>query len=179
MQKTRYTIIGILVVLILIGVSVYFYFYSKSSKSTSTPTSESGISPSAPAGSISLEELKKYDVPEKGEVVEENVAPPVEVAPSAPNAPTSFRLFEIRGENKEFSPKEVRVYQNDIVSIQIFAVDNDYDFEVPAYGISTRVNKGGERRVEFQATNLGKFPFVCSLCKTREQGYLIVVPKTQ
>ncbi len=128
---------------------------------------------------ISTEELKNYKVPEKGEKLSENVAVPLEVSPAAPGVSSNFRFFEIKIENKTISPKEIIVYQNDIVNLKLAAVDNDYDFNIPAYGISVEFKKGETKTIEFQAMNLGTFAFFCQLCSKKEQGYLIVVPKTQ
>lgn len=176
MIKIKYIGVGAVIFLVLVGFFLYFNFYSKSDlKSQPEPQ----ISLENQKYSLNSEDLKNYKVPEEGELINNEVAVPVEVSNSAPNAESNYREYEIKGENKELFPKEIRIYQNDIVSIRLYAVDNDYDFAIPVYGISTKVDKNGDKRIEFQANTVGKFPFFCSICSKENQGYLIVIPKTQ
>lgn len=127
---------------------------------------------------ITTKELKNYKVPERGEKLSENNSVPIEVSSSSPKSSFNYRFFEIRGEKNMVFPQEIIVYQNDIVNLKLSAIDGDYDFTIPAYGIFTKVTKGDIKTIEFQAINVGKFPFLCELCLKKVQGYLIVVPKS-
>lgn len=132
--------------------------------------------PTSPILNPSFEELSKIKVPEKNEYLGENVAPPKEIIPAAPQIESKLRTFEIKGEKNSFDAKEIRVYQNDIVNIKFIAVDRSYDFNLPHYNLSTQAQKGETKTIQFQAINPGKFPFYCFQCSKNPLGYLIVVP---
>lgn len=170
----------ILVIIILVIIVVLIIYYlasfriSKFQKQVSPTSTVYGF----PSG-FTVEELKKIKVPEKGEKAEKGIAVPLEVVQSASEASSKIRIFELKGEGGKLSPQSFIAYQNDILNIKITALDNDYDFRLEGYNLETKAKKGGTKTIEFQALNIGKYNFYCSLCRTKENpaGSIIIVPK--
>ncbi len=161
--------------LLILGLFFYFLLTSPILKVNKTP-----ITLSKPETSLfPLEELKKIKVPEKGEKINGNIGVPQEVFLFSSANESNIRIFELKGMNNELSPKEFRVYQNDLIHIKISALDKDYDFFLEGYHLSTKIKKDETKIIEFQALNPGKFKFYCSLCssKNNPQGEIIIVPR--
>lgn len=169
MEKKK---ILILVGLALILVALFLFLILPKIFSSQKSTSEI----SRPE--VSSEELKNIQVPEPNESSENpNLAVPHQVVLSNPKAENHLRSFQIKGENKALTPSEIRVYQNDIVSIELVAVDNDYDLKIEGYNIFQKATKGTKKTLQFQAVNSGKFGIFCKACSKNPSGILIVVPK--
>jgi len=130
-------------------------------------------------GGLRVRDLKKIPVPESGQKFQEAVAVPKESVKSSPVAESKLRIFEVKGENGTISPSDFRAYQNDILSIKLTALDQDYDFYLEGYNLQVKAKKGETKTIEFQALNLGVYNFYCSLCSTKEKpaGKIIIVPK--
>jgi len=128
---------------------------------------------------VSVEELKKIEVPEPGAKISENVAVPNESLKAGPKTDSKLRIFELKGENGQLLPNDFRAYQDDIINIKLTAVDQDYDFRLDGYNIQMKANKGETKMVEFQVLNLGIYNFYCYLCRTKNDpaGKVVVVPK--
>jgi heme/copper-type cytochrome/quinol oxidase subunit 2 len=175
LTKTLRVILVVLLITVIAYLGYYFLF-----KGVVRPTPEIvQQSQQVAPGQFSIEELKKIEVPEPGAKVSENVAVPKEVIKAGPKTESKLRIFEIKGENGQLSPNDLRAYQGDIVNIKLTAVDQDYDFRLEGYNIQMKANKGETKTIEFQALNLGIYNFYCSLCKTKERavGRIVVVPK--
>jgi hypothetical protein len=125
------------------------------------------------------EDLKRIPVPEPGQKFQEGIAIPKESVSSAPGAKSKLRVFEAKGENGIIFPIDFLAYQNDIIDIELAALDKNYDFFLEGYNLRTKVKRGGTRTIEFQALNLGVYNFYCSLCSTKEKpaGKIIIVPR--
>ena len=104
-------------------------------------------------------------VPEQGATgVSENVAVPLLTMPSAPRASTQFRKFALRAEGEKFFPDTIIANVGDIIRINISAVDGDYDFIQPDYGLKALITKGSVGVVEFSPWIDGKYMFFCEQC---------------
>lgn len=172
----KWTLIGgAMVIIIILG--FYFYFQRKVAKIQEQVTATSTI-PGFSSG-FTLEDLKKFPVPEPGEKVKEGLAVPLEAVPSGLQVESKIRIFEIKGENGTLSPRDFNVYQNDILNIKLTAVDEDYDFYLEGYNLQVKARKGETKKIEFQATNIGRYLFYCSLCSSKEKpaGQLLVIPR--
>ncbi len=111
-----------------------------------------------------------------------NVAAPKIVVSAAPSVPYSFRKFDIKVENGQFVPSEVIVNEKDTVNLQITAVDTNYDFYQPDYGLASALPKGQTKTIEFGGVSTGKFTFYCQACGGPAKGpvgYVTVVPLSQ
>lgn len=163
--------------MVIITFGFYFYYQIKIRRTLEETASTSTI-PGFPSG-FTLENLNKIKVPEKGEEAKEGVAVPVETAPAAPEASSKLRIFELKGEKGYLSPESFIVYQNDILNIKLTAIDKDYDFRLEGYNLEIKSPKDEMKTIEFQATNIGRYPFYCSLCVTKNEpaGYIIIVPR--
>jgi heme/copper-type cytochrome/quinol oxidase subunit 2 len=116
----------------------------------------------------------KIETPEPGATsVPENVAVPSNVVPSV-SGESAFRNFDISIENKKLKPSIIVVNKMDVVTLNITAVDNDYSFEIPSYGISVPINKGQKRQIQFQATAEGQYDILCKNCKDGIGGTFVV-----
>ena len=120
-------------------------------------------------------------VPEQGATgVSENVAVPLLTMPSAPRASTQFRKFALRAEGGKFSPDTIIANTGDVIRMNISAIDGDYDFIQPDYGIKASITKGNTGVVEFSPWIDGKYMFFCEQCggmPGQGKGYIIVASK--
>jgi len=117
-------------------------------------------------------------VPDIGSSVPSNVAKPQIVAVALTGSSASFRSFSITVSGNKFTPDTVIVKAGDRVSLSIKAVDKDYDFTQPDYGLSSPLPKGKTTKVEFQATAADKYTFYCKICggpSSGPVGYVTVV----
>lgn len=120
-------------------------------------------------------------VPEKDSAnISGNVAIPEMVTAAAPQAEAKFRSFDLRVEGDKFLPDTVAVNMGDTVHVNISAVDKDYDFVQPDYGLRGVLPRSQTKILEFQATSEGKYTLYCAKCGGPEKGpvgYIIVVNK--
>lgn len=176
-QRVFKILLPLVALMVIITLGFYFYYQIKIARILEKTTPTSAI-PGFPPG-FTLEDLKKIKVPEKGEKTKEGVAVPLETAPAAPQASSKLRIFELKGEKGQLSPESFIVYQNDILNIKLTSVDKDYDFRLEGYNLEIKAGKGETKTIEFQATNIGRYPFYCSLCASQNQpaGHIIVVPQ--
>jgi len=130
-------------------------------------------------GRLRAEDLKRIPVPEPGQKFQEGIAVPKESVTSAPGVKNKLRVFDVRGEKGAIFPVNFRAYQNDVISIKLTAIDQDYDFFLEGYNLQVKAKKGEIKIIEFQALNLGVYNFYCSLCSTKEKpaGEIIIIPK--
>lgn len=197
-KKILLGVIGGIIILLLLILVFYFAFKNKSQPKESKVENET-TSTADQSLVAALEELKKLKVPEPGEITQEQsllitegtsatsagvktqpqpeLAVPEEVPPTKPGSESSLRVFNLTIKNNKVLPKEIRAYGGDVVDINIQAVDKNYDFKIPSYGISAQINKGEIRKIQFQTTNIGKFTFECSLCSPKFKGLIVVVPR--
>ena len=184
-MKRIYIILGLVVLVILI----LFSFMKISNKNIKQQ--EEQVFPSESVQENLVEEKEeekgeekeeekieiKIETPEMGATsVPEDVAVPSNVAPS-PSGESSFRMFNISISNKKYTPSIIVVNEMDVITLKIRAVDDDYSFEIPNYGISATIKKETERQIQFQATSVGSFKILCNNCKDGVGGMLVVNPK--
>ena len=118
-------------------------------------------------------------VPNEGDKVPANVAPPVEVGSAGNNTVASYRSFDLNVSGGAFTPDTVIVKVGDTVHMLITASGGNYDFTQPDYGLKTALLSGKTTVVEFQAITSGKFTFYCASCGGPSKGpvgYVIVSP---
>ncbi len=172
--KPTLFVAGLFVIIALLS---FYYYLAKTSKPSPQISSTSTL-PGFPPG-FTVEDLKQIKVPEKGEKTQEGVAVPLETVSSAPQSSSKIRIFEMKGEKDQLLPQSFIAYQDDILNIKLTAVDKDYDLRIEGYNLEIKAKKGETKTIEFQAVNLGKYNFYCSLCSTKEKpaGSVIIVPK--
>ncbi len=144
---------------------------------------ETGYGPQA--GSIPKSQTRQavsamVSVPDTKSSVPGDVAKPQIVAQASPSGLASFRSFSLSLSKNEFMPNTVIVNAGDVVHISIKAVDKDYDFFQPDYGLSKPLPKGVSTVLEFQAAAADKYTFYCKSCGGPSRGpvgYVVVVPK--
>lgn len=170
-QKQIIIKVLLLVLILLIGALVIYNYKIKK------PSGDLSLTSQENQNLLSLKEIK---VPEKNEQLnDKNVAIPQEVIQAAPQVDSKLRIFEIKGENKKILPNEFRAYQNDILSIKLTAVDQNYDFYLEGYNLEIQAKKGETKIIEFQALNIGQYNFFCFLCSSKDKpaGKVIIVPR--
>jgi cytochrome c oxidase subunit II len=93
-------------------------------------------------------------------------------------AAPEVREFKMTAQKFKFEPNVITVKQGDHVRLIITALDRDHGFELKAYGINQKLNKGDPATIEFTASKRGTFTFRCSvfcgLGHRRMKGKLIV-----
>jgi heme/copper-type cytochrome/quinol oxidase subunit 2 len=103
----------------------------------------------------------------------EEVARPVRI--SEMESGTNQRFFEILAINDQFQPKEIMVYQNEIVNIKVRAEDKDYDLIIPDLGMKIDIKQDDNQTLEFQARETGNFLFYCPSCPAETTNGVIKV----
>ncbi|RJQ29942.1 hypothetical protein C4571_00240 [Candidatus Parcubacteria bacterium] len=165
-------VVAVVVIVVVVGFSVFI-------KRAPAPAPENGAE--SPASATRAPAPEDIRVPEKDSTdVPENVAVPEIVAPSAPTSQSSFRSFDIKVERGKFVPDTVVVRKGDSIQLSITAVDGDYDFVQPDYGVRTALPEGVAKRIGFTAATDGKFTFFCESCGGPDRGpvgYIVVSQK--
>jgi heme/copper-type cytochrome/quinol oxidase subunit 2 len=179
MSNKKLIIIAVAVVVVLTGVLVFVKRAPQSG--TTTSTGGGNVSGAVPSGPKTREAAPANVVvpSEESKDVPQNVALP-EVVSGNPNQNSSFRSFDIKADGNKFTPDTVIVRQEDTININVTAVDKDYDFFQPDYGIKVQIPKGATNKVQFQGTASGKFLFYCVSCGGPDKGptgYVIIAPK--
>lgn len=176
-QRNILVIVAIPVVFIALGAIIFWVVSSKQAVVVAPPA------PFVPISSTSTRNPAPSSVmiPDVGaKNVAANVAVPSMVTPSLPNTDTNFRQFAMRAEGNVFSPAEVIARVGDIVHIDLTAVDHEYDFTQPDFGIRVSVMKGQTKPVEFNASASGQFTFYCASCGGPAKGpigYIVIANK--
>ncbi len=180
-KKTIISLVIILVVIILVVVGIILGGgnSAKNSASDNNPALNSNTSnPQNNPNSSTVGSVPKgVTVPDENSSVPSNVAKPDSVLPAAPGSDSSYRNLSIKIQSDKFSPDTIIVNQNDVVVLNILAVDKNYDFTQPDYGFKFNISKGDTKPLNFQASASGKFTFFCSSCGGPQKGpvgYIIV-----
>lgn len=143
---------------------------------TATTTAPSGTPKSTTYAAVSAD----TKIPGVGDQTSGGVAAPITVVPAAPGITALARSFNISVQNDKFTPSTVTVLVGDTVNISITAVDKDYDFTQPDYGLSSPLPKGVKKLILFQGMTSGKYTFFCKSCGGPDKGpvgYIVVVPR--
>ncbi len=108
-----------------------------------------------------------------------DLAIPTNVVNAAPDVDAKMRMFDIRADKGIFAPSKISVRKGDTVRISISAIDKDYDFVLPDFGMRQTMKKGEKKAVEFQATNEGLYSYYCEQCgglDSTATGTITIVP---
>lgn len=123
-------------------------------------------------------------VPVKGEIIPEElkdvVAVPFDFLPprSGNTSDPGIGRFQIKAEGDKFIPSQVIVRYNDIVDIDVEAIDKDYDLILEGYSMRQSIKQGQRSKLSFQANQEGRFKFYCNTCGGPESsatGEIVVV----
>jgi len=144
------------------------------------PKDGRGELPRPPISKTRSEASGNIQVPEKDSVVPEGVAKPTFTAPASAKTDADIRKFLIEAKGGEFIPSTVIVRQGDSVRIEVTAVDREYDFIQPDYGLRAVMRRGETKTIAFGATAPGKFIFYCERCGGPAKGpigEIVVAPR--
>lgn len=165
---------GIILLLIVVIVAASFARRTSAPGEAGEPTggfAETETRRVVPSGTV---------VPEVGEEVRDsNIAVPTVSTSAAPGAQAKFRAFSIKAERGRFDPSRIIVNKGDTVNIVVEAIDRDYDFTLPDFGLKQVIARGERKVVEFQAVNEGEFVYYCDVCgglDSSSKGTITVVP---
>lgn len=110
--------------------------------------------------------------------VPEGVAVPKNTVSAGGASNSSFRQFDIKGENGKYAPGTIVVDEYDIVDIFFESVDADYDLYFPDFGIYKKVAKGEKKKIQFQPFPYGEYEFYCKdSCGNKDVSGKLVVNK--
>lgn len=179
MTLDKEKVVPAVIIVLVLGLVIWFGFVNgrPANVSENVGTNTPEVSPTralAPQNVV---------VPEKGATnVPENVAVPQIVAPASTITSASFRIFNITINKDEFIPNTVIVRAGDAPKLIFTAVDKDYDFTQPDYGLrdGILISKGQTKSISIGSTIAGKFTFYCKRCGGPEKGpigYIIVSSK--
>jgi heme/copper-type cytochrome/quinol oxidase subunit 2 len=87
-------------------------------------------------------------------------------------------IFSVKGEGGKFIPSQIIINYNDIVKINISAVDADYDFTLKGYNMKQTIKMGETKSLGLQALKEGRFLFYCDVCggvESEAKGEIVVV----
>lgn len=171
-------IVGVVLAIVfitLIGFVVFLYKQKPSQNSAinSLNGSISITTRTETPNDVAVPDLNAKNVPQ-------NIAAPTTVSPAGLNTSANFRSFAIRVEHNTFAPDTIIVKKDDIVHATFTAIDKDYDFIQPDYGLSIPLPKGKDKVVEFGAVTSGKFTFFCKSCGGPTKGpvgYIVITQK--
>lgn len=103
------------------------------------------------------------------------------IAPTPlPNSPRALapQVIRILAKRWEFIPAEIRVTKGDRVVLEVSSLDTLHGISIPDFNINRVLAPGRVERIEFTATKVGRFDFVCSIVCGQEhrgmRGVLIV-----
>jgi len=107
-----------------------------------------------------------------------DISVPTVVTPAAPGVKSSYRSFELRGEGGLFAPSKIIVRVGDTIHINFSAIDKDYDFVLPSYGVRSTAKKGQVKVIEFYAVQDGSYTYYCETCggvNSTAKGEIVIV----
>lgn len=84
---------------------------------------------------------------------------------------SQVKTFEVEGRPFEFSVKEMRVKQGDIVRVTFSSIEGLHDFTIDEFNARTKQLQAGESdTVEFVADKTGTYEYYCSVGNHRQMG---------
>ncbi len=185
--KSTVGVVGAVIVVIFIVIAVFMRTPGNVSTHNEPISAETTRAPVVAVTSMTRETVpENILVPEKNSAnVSRNVAVPQVVSRGSSSDDSSYRSFDIKIASGHFTPDTVIVNMWDTTNINITAVDANYGFTQPDYGIGGTVakdliKKGTTKKIQFNASASGKFMFYCASCGGPSKGpvgYLIVVQK--
>ncbi len=170
-----WSLIGVAVLAII--VFVWYSGKNSAGPSSGQPADQAGkILPSMTRQTIP----STIAVPDTASSVPSNIAKPQMIAPALTGSSASFRDFSITASGNKFTPDTVIVNKGDRVRLNIKAIDKNYDFTQPDYGLNSPLPKGQTTMIEFQASAADKYTFFCKSCGGPDKGpvgYIVIVSK--
>jgi heme/copper-type cytochrome/quinol oxidase subunit 2 len=190
-KKKKYELAGVLVV--IIGLALIWFYDANFKRVERNPNNQSleetntlkdvgyvekkQTSPDA-LPTVEGGTRKKIDTqiktPKEGEKTAENVAAPERVVPIA-NGISSERTFSLIIDNNKIKPGLIVVNEFDKVVLNLKAVDKDYDFFLPDFGVYKKIEKNTSASLVFQVFGVGKYEIKCrDLCANAVLGNIYV-----
>jgi heme/copper-type cytochrome/quinol oxidase subunit 2 len=168
-MKNKKLVIGIFLGVVLLIAALVAFLYQGS-----VPTSQQPVAAEPPPPTpveTHTETPTNILVPGEKEInVPADVAVPSLVAPTMGKIDAHYRVFEFRAEGGKFTPNTINVNRRDILRFVVTAVDADYAFTQPDYGLDIPIPKGTTRTIEFGSADPGSFLFYCGVCGGPEKG---------
>lgn len=87
---------------------------------------------------------------------------PVPLPIPAPSA-ASARVIRVIAKQWEWQPREIRVRKGERVALEITNADVPHGISIPEFNVNKTLAPGRTERVEFTATKVGRFDFICSV----------------
>jgi len=177
MNSKYIRIIIVLLILIALILIVGIMFRTNKTEIPTNTTPQFGESEASTTEALTKLQRDKYviDIPVNAEPTK-----PKDSSPAAPNSEVNLSLYEIKAIKTGFSPSNITVTSGDFVQMKFTAVDGDYDFSMPYFGIYQFVKKGETKDISFQSTNSGTLLFECrDHCPPsgKIEGQFVVIPK--
>lgn len=146
-MKSKYLIIGVIVILILAGILLVARSAGKKNAAqnamTNIPATAMPKTTASGSAGASVGAMTKATVKE----------------------------FKVEGSNFQFVPKVLNVNQGDTVKIVFESSGGLHDFVIDAFGVKTKViPTGASDTVQFVADKKGTFQFYCSVANHRAMG---------
>jgi len=163
--------ITVIIAILVILVGGYFLFGNKD-EAMITPGATQ-LEPDAFTQDIPSDEINKAIENNEGESVQEGAQvvgmPESEVVPQ--EAQPEVKEFVVTGTNFEFSLREIRVNEGDVVRIVFNNAGGLHDWSIDEFGVATKTISAGEQDVvEFIASKTGEFEYYCSVGNHRQLG---------
>lgn len=162
---------ALLILPLLIATFLLSFFFSASSRQPKTSSRAAIPSPTLSSSNLShLDNLSSAPPPKSGfsslissPPISPISSPNLQSAspPSSSNPSSQKAAFSIVLENNSFTPKDITVYNNQIVTIDLFAKDKTYDITIEGLGLYALIPAGTHKAMDFQALNPGTFTFFC------------------
>jgi heme/copper-type cytochrome/quinol oxidase subunit 2 len=184
-KKIAVIVLAIAIVAVIITTAVLWYGSANTNQAANnTGTGSTGSAPGGTGASVSITRSNVVPAgvvaPNKGATALADVAIPVVQGSGDPSGNVDYRSFSIAIQNGAYTPDTVIVNQGDTVNLEITAVDGNYGFDQPDYGLSATIAKGKTQIVQFQALAPGNFTFYCPSCGGPSKGpvgHIMVVAK--
>ena len=161
-------------IVILLGI-VLFVPRPKTSSPAQSQSGAANQTASIPQSTTVAPVPANVVVPNEGDknVASGVAAPQIQTAAHPSGGSASYRQFPISAgndaaNNDVFTPATVIVNKGDIIDLEITAVNHDYDFTQPDFGLKQIIAKGTTKRVQFSSVMTGKFTFYCTSCGAME-----------
>lgn len=165
-RKKRIIVFSVTGLFILIAVPGYYmnWFSAHSSRPRDMAVEPAAPTTRSPApNQVVVPDTTSQNIPV-------NVAKPNFVDNPAQQNVSGYRRFDLKVFRDHFAPDTVIVEARDTVRLNITAVDGDYDFYQPDYGVRQPLPRGKTTPVEFGASSAGAFTFYCAKCDGPEKG---------
>ncbi len=171
MNKKQIIIVMVLALVVLGGIVLGIAM--RNGKNKSVPAvSESTSTPLSPVTQTST---YTPEIPQNA-----TLTVPVQQAPAAPNSPAKLGIFDMKITKNGFEPNTITVREGDRVTINLTAVDGNYDMLMGDFAYQS-VKQGETKAINMQlAVSPGTYLFTCkNFCPQGGaiKGTMVVIPK--